>query len=336
MEIVLPGPRSRIPGLDFDANGPKIGSTSILTKSTSGFFPPSHEQFDDLLRTHVEGSFDSKHAYRRLAAIAMMLNAGDIALAAIATIQLRLRKTPAPGLDLASLRKAGVNDPATGWPAGTPGGRGGKFRPKHASIAFDPAYEAKRLARLERLKARRGLRAALRRVLTAKRSIRLGLEGLGEAVPVLDAVDTASLIEDLAELSAEIAEENVEVDAATAFVEQGPRALEDLMMSEQEESFSLLEAFQKIDFEKRFGPAGDGYVYHHIVEQASGLTQAELQSTSNIVRIPRLLHEEINAEFMKVDEILGMSLREQLAGASFAERRAAGLDILRKVGVIQP
>ena len=133
MDIVLPGPGSRIPGLDFAANGPKIGSASVLLKSKTGFCPPSRETLDE----HVEGSFDCKHAHERLAAISKMLNAGDVALAAIATSQLRLRNMPTSDLEITGLRKAGVDDPRPGWPAGTPGGRGGKFRPKDAAIAFD-------------------------------------------------------------------------------------------------------------------------------------------------------------------------------------------------------
>ena len=104
MVIVLPGPVSRIAGLDFDAGGPKIGAAHLLSRTKNGFSPPSREEFDDMLRAHVEGSFDSKHAHERLASIAKLLDAGDVALAAIATSQLRLRKMPASDLDVASLQ----------------------------------------------------------------------------------------------------------------------------------------------------------------------------------------------------------------------------------------
>ena len=336
MDILLPGPPRRIQGLDFDASGPTIDGTPLLAKSPQGFAPRSRDDLDLLLRKRVEASFDSKHVHERLAAIARSMNAGDLALAAIATSQLRLRTMPTIDFDVVGLRKAGADDPVRpGWPAGTPGGRGGKFRPKDAAIAFDTADQAERLARVERLKARRGVRASLRRILSAKRLIRLGFEGLGKFVPLLDALDTAALAEDIAEIAAGIAEENAEVDAATAFVEQGPRTLEELTMSGEEQSFPSFDAFQKIDLERRFGLAGDGYDYHHIVEQSSGLSAAELNSTSNIVRIPKLLHEEINADFARVDE-MGASLRQRLQGASFEKRRAAGLAIMRKVGILYP
>lgn len=337
MDIVLPEHPRRLPGLDFDAGGPTIDGTPLLIKSPQGFEPCSRNVFDDLLRKQIEDSFDSKATYQRLTAIARAMNAGDLALAAIATSQLRLQTRPPTKVETTGLRKASADDPKhPGWPAGTAGGRGGKFRPKDASIAFDAASEADRAARLERLRARRGVGAVLRRVLSAKRLLRLGLEGLGEFVPVLDALDTAALVEDLAEIAAGAVEENAEVDAAVAFVEQGPRTLEELTMSSDEKTFESFDDFTKIDLEKQFGSAGDGYDYHHIVEQGSGLSAAELNSTSNIVRIPTLLHEEVNSLYAKYDEDLGMSLRQSLQGASFERQRAAGLDVLRRIGVPYP
>lgn len=53
-------------------------------------------------------------------------------------------------------------------------------------------------------------------------------------MPGVDALDTAALIEDVAELAADMADENTAVDAAAAFVDQGPRTLEELVMSSEE------------------------------------------------------------------------------------------------------
>jgi hypothetical protein len=53
---------------------------------------------------------------------------------------------------------------------------------------------------------------------------------------------------------------------------------------------------------KRFGPAGDGYQYHHIVTQggqnATKIPAAQLQNTDNIVRLPTLIHEAVTAEYL--------------------------------------
>lgn len=152
-------------------------------------------------------------------------------------------------------------------------------------------------------------------------------------------IDTVAMAEDLAEIAGEVAEGNAAVDAAAAFVEQGPRTLEELSMSAEEESFPSFDAFKKDDLDKRFGPAGEGYEYHHIVEQSSGaetISQAQLNSTRNIVRIPKLLHEEIHAIYARKLGDAGITFREGVKGLSFTEQREAGLNALRRVGVLIP
>ena len=61
-----------------------------------------------------------------------------------------------------------------------------------------------------------------------------------------------------------------------------------------EKSFPSYNSFKRADLAKVYGPAGDGYQYHHIVEQSAegDISASELNSTRNIVRIPKLLHEE--------------------------------------------
>jgi hypothetical protein len=83
---------------------------------------------------------------------------------------------------------------------------------------------------------------------------------------------------------------------------------------------------------KRFGSAGDGYQYHHIVEQgganANGFSAQQLQSTDNIVRIPTLLHEAINSEFSP-------SLRQEMQTKSFSEQQDKGIKVMRDLGIIR-
>jgi hypothetical protein len=73
---------------------------------------------------------------------------------------------------------------------------------------------------------------------------------------------------------------------------------DELRVDAEDKSFSSYDAFKKVDLTKYYGPAGDGYQCHHIVEQSAegDIAASELNSTSNIVRIPKLLHEEINSE----------------------------------------
>ena len=160
-----------------------------------------------------------------------------------------------------------------------------------------------------------------------------------EEIPGLDAVATAAtLADDLAALN-DIATEIKGADVAIAFAEKGPVDLENLMVSTEGQNFSSFDAFKKIGIEKFFGDAGDGLDYHHIVEQgpnAGIISETSLQSADNIVKIPRLLHEEINSYYnTKID--MGGSLvtpRNYLKGKSFAEQRDFGLSALRYVGIL--
>jgi hypothetical protein len=330
-------------GVGFSIDGPTVAGIPLLTQSERGFEPRTCDELEDVFQKQAGLAIDSKDLHDRLSAIARAMNAGDMALAAIATSQLRPRTRPTSDRDVAGLGKASVDDPVhPGWPAGSPDGRGGKFRPHESAgaaasaAAAAVALAADRLARIERLQARRSIRAVLIRFLSPKRLARLGLEIGGEAIPGLDVVDSALLAEEVADLAAGIMENNLEVDAALAFVRQGPHALEELTMSAEDQPFASFADFKKLDLEKVFGEAGNGYEYHHIVEQSSGLSAAELNSTSNIVRIPKLLHEEVNAAYSRYDDLLGSSLRQSLTNSSFEERRAAGLNVLRKLGIIQP
>ena len=82
-------------------------------------------------------------------------------------------------------------------------------------------------------------------------------------------------------LGADLAEDAANTEAAIAFAEKGPQAMEDLQVSQRAEGFDSYAAFKKIDLEKRFGPAGDGYEYHHIVEQGPN---ASTLSAQDLVR----------------------------------------------------
>src|ERR1700728_4822880 len=80
--------------------------------------------------------------------------------------------------------KASPDDPKhPGWPAGTEGGRGGQFRPKDASDLTQ---------RVKSLIARRALRTGL------LAGLRVGLEALGNLIPVVDAAADVLMAADIA------------------------------------------------------------------------------------------------------------------------------------------
>jgi len=105
----------------------------------------------------------------------------------------------------------------------------------------------------------------------------------------------------------------------------------------EDKSFPSYDAFKKVDLAKFYGPAGDGYEYHHIVEQSAegDIPASDLNSTGNIVRIPKLLHEEINSVYGTKDTETRISLRDQLAGKSFEERLKQGLKVMQDLGIIE-
>lgn len=166
---------------------------------------------------------------------------------------------------------------------------------------------------------------------------RLAVEALGDAVPGLDAAAGVATATELASMGAEYAALKRDANAAIKFVQDGPYDFEQLRVSRDDEAFPSFGEFKKIAFGKRFGPAGDGYDYHHIVEQgASGdIPEHELQSTKNIVRIPKPLHEEISAQYSRWKRNYDGSLRASLNGESFDDRWNAGLKVMQDIGILK-
>ena len=83
-----------------------------------------------------------------------------------------------------------------------------------------------------------------------------------------------------------------------------------------------------------------GYDIHHIVEQTQaandGFPKEVINSPQNLVRIPRLRHQEINAWYQTGNKDFGgLSPRQYLSGRNWAVRRAVGLEALRKFGVLE-
>jgi hypothetical protein len=83
-----------------------------------------------------------------------------------------------------------------------------------------------------------------------------------------------------------------------------------------------------------------GYDIHHIVEQTQaerdGFTREVIDSPDNLVRIPRLKHQEINAWYQEKNRNFGgMPPREYLSGRNWDVRRSVGLDALRDSGVLK-
>lgn len=150
---------------------------------------------------------------------------------------------------------------------------------------------------------------------------------------------------EIARLSSEYRKLAIAATVALDFVKDGPHSLEDLQVSASGyEEFSTYDQFVKGELPlkrmvKRFGGAGDGNQYHHIVTQgganAKNIPPEQLQNTENIIILPTLLHEVVS------DEYLGPSpddstviLYEWLQTQPYEVQREVGLKILRELHIL--
>ncbi len=177
------------------------------------------------------------------------MNAGDQCLARIAAVQLRLPelsdRNARNELDeedrlitsealrrLGGVRKASPDDPKhPGWPAGTPDGRGGKFRPKGAASALTD--KVKNIVARDQL--RMNLAAALH----------VGIEALINLIPGLDVAADVMMVAEIARTMSEYRKLATDAVAALNFVQNGPYSLEDLQVSSDYKQFSSYDAFLK-------------------------------------------------------------------------------------------
>jgi hypothetical protein len=228
-------------GLACTAQGLMLGRTALIERRDGRFAVRERAEIERPLGRAYRKQLPVDRIVSGLATVTAALNANDQALARIAAVHLRIPDLP----DLAArdameaedvlikylhqralqdeIRKASPDDPKhPGWPAGTVGGRGGRFRPKdgaEAVIAQDV------IERIQRIKARRALRTEALAVL------RLAAELLVDAVPGIGfAADAATLI-DMANTIAELKKLKVDADAAIEFVKHGPYSLDELQVS---------------------------------------------------------------------------------------------------------
>ena len=345
----LNAPGDRL-GISFGSDGPSIGPIALLQKVDGVFAIRPVDELQYVLGLAFDTGVDIARYVPALEGVARALNASDGAQALLRVQLMGLPVLPDEeafqrAIEAEDIWKASPDDPMhPGYPKGAPDGRGGQFRPK-AALAGE---EAEKLVekRLQRLVMRRALRTGLRRIVTVRAAARLGGEALSNLVPGVDVVGDALLAEQTAEMLAEGAEIRQEADAALEFVKKGPWDLKKLRVSEKAESFDTFGQFKKrsdseySDLEKRFGGAKPGYEYHHLAEQGANgraLSAKELNSTENIVQIPKLIHEEINSELATVRNYNGIrqSLRSSLNGKSFAEHQHEGIELMRRMGIIK-
>ncbi len=91
---------------------------------------------------------------------------------------------------------------------------------------------------------------------------------------------------------------------------------------------------------KRFGGAGAGNQYHHIVTlgglNGKNIPPRLLQNTDNVVILPTLLHELASDEYLKpAPDGSKRTLYQWLQTEPYDVQREKGLKILRELGILK-
>jgi hypothetical protein len=321
------------------ADGPFLGPVRLLARRHGYFELRPIEELNRVMSKTFARPLDCSNLLPGLRAVASALNDNDLCRAMIATQFMRLPVLDGPqalrAVVAEALVKADADDPKhPRWPAGSPDGKGGQFRAKDGSPGIRGRQAGNKS--VARLTPRQSARLDIMKRLES-RAVRLRVESSLNAVPFVGEVGDAAMVVDLALAAAEEAGLQPDIDAAVHFASEAPHELEGLYASTKDEAFSSFREFKKEDLEKRFGPAGEGFDYHHIVEQAAATEIGAdiIHRTSNIIRIPRLIHEAISGIYSKTDKELGSSLWNWLKGKPIEVHKAKGVEVLRRLNIIR-
>jgi hypothetical protein len=340
-------------GVAFTGDGLVLGHTPLIERRGRRFVVRERTEIQRLLGRAYRDDLSANRFMSGLAIVAAALNANDPCLARIAAVHLRIPDLPNTaarasleaedflikradansGPHLYEIHKASPDDPKhPGWPAGTEGGIGGEFRPKDGSATVITQQVSERIARRK-----------LRLNLTA--AMHIGVEALANLIPGVDVAADVAMVVDIARTASEYAKLAIDATAALDFAKNGPHSLDELQVSPSDyAAFSSYDQFIKDEFSpdqmaKRFGGAGDGYQYHHIVTQgganAGKLSPEQLQNTNNIIRLPTLLHEMVNDEYYKSSPDGTMKMYQWLQTQPYEVQREEGLRILRELHILK-
>jgi hypothetical protein len=319
--------RSRT-GVSCDPEGVFVGDVPLLTRSAGQWVVRPLPALNDELSESFQLPIDASRKLGALTLIATALNRGDLAMAAIATVQMQFPDPPSVehdaetdagvirrALDLwqSGLLKADwdpAKHPRTGAPPNP-----GQFatKPKPASVpsvkprAGWPQPHVNGAAREELMKA----------IEFFGRTGRWVFYGL----PIVDGI--MAFMEAYSPTELNGGEDRLTAQLKGAL--QPPKTLEELHQEPTENEL--------------------GYEQHHIVNQNDDNLRKNvfvkfgpgaINDSDNVVWVPRLLHECISAQYSKNSNGTGSPLvRDVINAMDFDHQRAAGLEILRKCGVLQ-
>ncbi len=323
MMNVLPGTRSFSlspsrsgTGVSCDRDGVFVGGVTLLTRESVGgkWSVRPVTTLNDELSARFQIPVDVTGKLNALTLIATAFNRGDLAMAAIATVQMQFPDPPSMEQDAETdarvIHRRAIElwhsgllkvdwDPAQHPRAGTKPNPGWfASKPKPASVPI--------------IKPRNGWPQPHVNQLTG-RWVVMGL-------PVIDGI--MAFIEGFSPTELNGGEDRLTAQLKAAL--QPPKTLEEL---HQEPENTL------------------GYEQHHIVNQNNDNLQKDIvakfgadaiNDPDNVVWVPRLLHECINAAYSKNSAGQGSPLvRDVINAMDFDHQRQAGLEILRECGVLQ-
>jgi hypothetical protein len=143
---------------------------------------------------------------------------------------------------------------------------------------------------------------------------------LGAALEIADSIsETIDIINTLQDITPEL-QKSLEP----------PKDLDELRADKGFRSFSSFS-----EFKRHYGPAGERFEWHHIVEQSADFPSEQINTTDNIIRVPKFIHEEINQIFSTTTKGRNYTIRDAMHGESFETQRRLGLQLLRDLGVIK-
>jgi hypothetical protein len=123
----------------------------------------------------------------------------------------------------------------------------------------------------------------------------------------------------------------VDADAVKEFVDGGQRTLDQILVSKESWPFKSIE-----QLEEKFGKPGSGYVYWPLVTPGQKVSQDEANDAANVIRIPRLLAEELDERYgLTADEFDAHALRPWLSRHSLEVNRIWAYRILVNSGILR-
>jgi hypothetical protein len=320
-------------GIFCDANGAFVGPVPLLKrtrKSQGQWIVRSEAELNEKLTRLYDLPIDVAAKIGGMETIARALNEGKLALAKIAAVQLQFPDPPPRrndfNLDMlsraAELYRSALLKADNDWDALHPRTgtkpNPGWFAPKPE----DPKPPSKLGWALSAVNKKVKAWIAEAATELATHPGRLLIGGL----PVIDAI--SAFVETLTPTELNGGEDRLVAQMRTNF--DPPKTLEELQQAPTE---NIL-----------------GYEQHHIVEQtddnvAKDIDQISsslekfgrdmIDDPSNIVWVPRLKHELISGYYSSKPQGSGSTVRASLAQSDFATQRAAGLEALRKYGVLK-